>query len=74
MKKEIVRRSISIPKDIDERVQIMAKKYSYNVKNDLYIELLELGAIKFDEDLELRKMITDLLSKLNIVVEKLENK
>lgn len=74
MKKEVIRRSISVPKELDERIDTMSKKYSYSIKNDLYIELLELGILKFDEDLELKSMMSQLLIKVDTLIEKLEYK
>ena len=38
-KKEIIRRSISIPKDLDEIISIVVKKYSYKVKNELLFNI-----------------------------------
>lgn len=38
----------------------MANEYSYKSKNDLIVELLELGIIKFDEDLKLKNLICEL--------------
>lgn len=72
MKKSIVRRSISIPKELDDQITIMTNKYSYHVKNELYIELLELGIIKFDEDIELKQMISNLLTKIELLLEHLK--
>ena len=64
--KRIVRRSISLPELLDERIGIMAKEYSYNVKNELMIELLELGLLKFNENVELN-------SKVNLLIDKVDN-
>lgn len=64
-KKEIIRRSISIPKDLDEIISIVAKKYSYRVKNELIVELLELGLLKYNEDLELKNKIDNLMNKID---------
>lgn len=50
----------------------MTKKYSYHAKNELYVELLELGIIKFDEDIELKQMISNLLSKIELLLEHLK--
>jgi hypothetical protein len=72
LKKSIVRRSISIPKELDDQITIMTNKYSYHVKNELYIELLELGIIKFDEDIELKQMVSSLLTKIELLLEHLK--
>lgn len=69
-KKEIIRRSISIPKDLDEIISIVSKKYSYKVKNELIVELLELGLLKFNEDLELKNKISNLINKIDKYMEK----
>lgn len=69
-KKEIIRRSISIPKDLDEIISIVVKKYSYKVKNELIVELLELGLLKFNEDLELKNKISYLINKIDKYMEK----
>ena len=50
----------------------MIKEYSYTVKNDLLIELLELGILKFIEDLELKNKINNLINKLELILDKLE--
>ena len=71
-KKNIIRRSISLPKALDEKITIMIKEYSYTVKNDLLIELLELGILKFNEDLELKNKINSLINKLELILDKLE--
>ena len=74
MKKENIRRSISLPKELDDRIDKMTKKYSYSVKNDLYVELVELGLLKFEEDLELKNMMYQLLTRVNVLIENLESK
>lgn len=43
----------------------MLSKFSYSSKNELILELLELGLIKFDEDIELKNLIKILISKLD---------
>lgn len=74
MKKSVVRRSITIPKELDDQITIMSDKYSYNVKNELYVELLELGTIKYNEDIEMNKMIKKLLSKVEVILKYIESK
>ena len=39
MKKSVVRRSVTIPKELDDQITIISDRYSYNVKNELYVEL-----------------------------------
>ncbi len=72
--KNIIRRSISIPKELDDKINVMSNEYSYSIKNELYLELLELGMIKFDEDIALKNLIVNLLSRLDELLNKLENK
>lgn len=72
--KGIVRRSISLPELLDERIGIMAKEYSYNVKNELMIELLELGILKFNENVELTAKINLLMNKIDNMINIIENK
>lgn len=60
MKKSTIRRSVSLPSILDNKISLMANEYSYKSKNDLIVELLELGIIKFDEDLKLKNLICEL--------------
>lgn len=60
MKKRTIRRSVSLPSILDNKISLMANEYSYKSKNDLIVELLELGIIKFDEDLKLKNLICEL--------------
>ena len=68
-KKEIIRRSVSLPEALDEHIGIMAKEFSYKVKNELIIELLELGILKFKENIELKNKLDILLSKMELILE-----
>lgn len=74
MKKESIRRSITIPYLLDNRISLMTKQYSYRNKNDLIIELLELGIIKFDEDERTKKLLYTLIQKVDTLLSELENK
>lgn len=71
IKKEIIRRSVSIPKEIDEKINIMVKEFDYTVKNDLYIELLELGILKYNEDIELKSIMCRVLEKIELLLQRL---
>ena len=71
--KEIIRRSISMPKELDEKIGIMAKQFSYSVKNQLMIELLELGVLKYQEDVEMKQLITQLIKKVDKVCNMISN-
>lgn len=72
MENKFIRRSISIPFDINNRIDTMIEKYSYDSKNELFIELLELGLLKFDEDIELKSRINKLISMLDILLERIK--
>jgi len=74
MKKSTIRRSVTIPTSLDDRINLLQNDFSYKVKNDLIIELLELGIIKFSEDNKLENRINTLLNKIDLLVSKLENK
>ncbi len=71
VKNDIVRRSVSFPKELDDRLEITKNQYSYNAKNELIIELVELGLIKFMEETEIKNRIDQLLSKVELLYEKL---
>ena len=68
MKKEVIRRSITIPTILDNKISIMANEYSYKIKNDLFIELLELGIIKHNEDMEIKSLLLELINKVEILI------
>lgn len=74
MIKEQIRRSISMPSELNKRIDEMVNEYSYTYKNDLIIELLELGILKFNEDLELKQTIDYLLAKIDNLIKILEKK
>lgn len=69
--KSIIRRSISIPKELDDQIEIMKKEFSYSVKNELIIELLELGILKYKEDIELKNKLDKFLNNMNLILNKL---
>lgn len=68
MKKEVIRRSITIPTTLDNKISVMADEYNYKIKNDLIIELLELGIIKHDEDMEIKSLLLELINKVEILI------
>lgn len=68
MKKEVIRRSITIPTTLDNKISVMADEYSYKIKNDLIIELLELGIIKHDEDMKIKSLLLELINKVEILI------
>jgi len=68
-----IRRSVTIPSSLDNKISLMAEEYNYKVKNDMIIELLEDGILKFSEDRELKELLYKLLSKLTVFINHLEN-
>lgn len=74
MKKETIRRSITIPSILDNKISLMASEYNYKIKNDLIIELLELGLLKYIEDRETKELIYNLINKNISLINKLESK
>lgn len=69
--KSIIRRSISIPKELDDQIEIMKKEFSYSVKNELIIELMELGILKYKEDIELKNKLDKFLKNMDLILNKL---
>lgn len=69
--KAIIRRSISIPKELDDQIEIMRKEFSYSVKNELIIELIELGILKYKEDIELKNKLDKFLNNMDLILNKL---
>jgi len=69
--KGILRRSISIPKELDEQIEIMRKEYSYSVKNELIVELIELGILKYKEDVELKNKLDKFFNNIDLILDKL---
>ena len=74
MTKEIIRRSVSIPKELDDKISIMTREFSYPVKNQLIVELLELGILKYNEDMEIKNSINLLIKKVENLCESISTK
>ena len=73
-KKNFVRRSISIPTDLDDLLKIRFKESNYSFINQLLVELLELGIIK-QMGIEEDKIQNDkIVSMLELICKKLEIK
>lgn len=72
-KNDFIRRSITIPKELDFKIKLIKQDYSYPVKNDLFIELLELGILKFYEDSNRNKKIDILLDRTNFLLDNINN-
>lgn len=66
--KNFKRRSISLPIELDEIISIKFKNTNYSFINDFLIELLELGLIKLDEDLEIKNRQIEILNKLEELI------
>ena len=63
MKKDVVRRSVTIPIALDNKISVMANNYAYKIKNDLIVELLELGILKYEEDTEIKNLLLTLINR-----------
>ncbi len=74
MNKKLIRRSVSIPVYLDEKIDLLKKQFSYRSKTDLIIELLELGIIKFNEDDKLKENMKNLVIKVEMLLRKLDDK
>lgn len=66
--KNFKRRSISLPIELDEIISIKFKKTNYSFVNDFLVELLELGLIKLDEDIEMKNKQIEILNKIDKLV------
>ena len=72
--RKFYRKCITIPKDLVFVIDRMAKNYSYRVRNELYVELLELGILKFNENFSLRNTILKLVGQVQELNEILNSK
>ncbi len=66
--KNFKRRSISLPIELDEIISIKFKKTNYSFVNDFLVELLELGLIKLDEDIEIKNKQIEILNKIDKLI------
>lgn len=69
MKKDVVRRSVTIPIALDNKISVMANNYAYKIKNDLIVELLELGILKYEEDTEIKNLLLTLINKIELLLD-----
>lgn len=67
-----IKRSVIFPKELDSIINGMTERYSYQTKSKLIIELLELGILKFNEDLNRNAKIDEILNKINFLLEKMD--
>lgn len=63
--KNFKRRSISLPIELDELINLKFKQSNYSFVNDLLVELLELGLIKLNEDIEIKQHQKLILKKID---------
>lgn len=61
-----------MPIELDEIISIKFQKTNYSFMNDFLIELLELGLIKLDEDLEIKNRQVELLDKVDKLISKIK--
>lgn len=61
-----------MPIELDEIISIKFQKNNYSFMNDFLIELLELGLIKLDEDLEVKNRQVELLDKVDKLISKIK--
>ena len=69
MKKDVVRRSVTILIALDNKISVMANNYAYKIKNDLIVELLELGILKYEEDTEIKNLLLTLINKVELLLD-----
>ncbi|MBO5183365.1 MAG: hypothetical protein J6B64_03090 [Bacilli bacterium] len=62
--KNFKRRSISIPVELIEKIDLYFLNSGYTFFNDYLIELLELGLIKLNEDIEIKNQQKEILNKI----------
>ena len=67
-----IKRSIIFPKELDSIINDMTERYSSQTKSKLIIELLELGILKFNEDLNRNAKIDEMLNKINFLLGKMD--
>lgn len=63
------RRSISIPSELDDIIKLKFKKYNYSFINELIIELIEIGLIKYEENEKINKQQNEILKKLDEILD-----
>lgn len=74
MKSENIRRSITISSLLDNKINLMNNEYSYKSKNDLIVELLELGILKFEEDEKIKRLLYTLIQRLDILLNEISSR
>ena len=69
--KNYKRRSISIPIELDAIIEYKFKSSGHSFINDLIIELLELGLVKYEDNFEIKDLLYEIKNEIkNIVMNK----
>lgn len=63
--KNYKRRSISIPLELDSIIEYKFKNSGYSFINDMIVELLELGLVKYDENFDIKNILEEINNKLD---------
>ena len=62
--KNYKRRSISIPLELDSIIEYKFKNSGYSFINDMIIELLELGLIKYEDNYEIKDLLYEIKNEI----------
>jgi len=62
--KNYKRRSISIPIELDAIIEYKFKSSGHSFINDLIIELLELGLVKYEDNFEIKYLLYEIKNEI----------
>lgn len=62
--KNYKRRSISIPIELDVIIEYKFKSSGHSFINDLIIELLELGLVKYEDNFEIKDLLYEIKNEI----------
>ena len=62
--KNYKRRSISIPIELDAIIEYKFKSSGHSFINDLIIELLELGLLKYEDNFEIKYLLYEIKNEI----------
>ncbi len=62
--KNYKRRSISIPIELDAIIEYKFKSSGHSFINDLIIELLELGLVKYEDNFEIKDLLYEIKNEI----------
>lgn len=62
--KNYKRRSISIPIELDAIIEYKFKSSGHSFINDLIIELLELGLVKYENNFEIKDLLYEIKNEI----------